>query len=410
MIVSHRNVIGLIAISFAFDSLLKISLGGLNLHIGLLFLVFGLFLLLCSRNLFSDFSSFVKENVYLTAFVIFSLFQFPLAENKLNFIFVYLFLVIPYFLYFYIYTQRDKINYRLLFLSMLLIVLIGGMIQGGFAFLYDHQITLGGISEDYYDKGTSVDHRIRGFFLEPNWFGLFLTFCFIGYLATLRNFSFALLFSLTVLAYMAYMSGNRLSNYFLLLGFMVFLFDFFSKRILFISVILAGSFPILFFLYSLIMLDGSGGLIDDRSLSARTLTAAKVLAFTLVNFDYFDYLIGIGFSNWSEVALENRLTSRAALLASGSALRDTSESYIFFLEGGLIGCALVIMDSVQFVKRAMVSYRRGTLLALVSSLFIISAAFYYPIFFFMPYLIPYFLIRAYYQRPERVYESYSSSD
>ena len=402
MKIAHHKIIALICFSFSLDSLLKIPLGGINIHVGLSFLVAGMGSLLIRRRFLAEFILFAKENLFLSLYVLYCILQFPLASSNSTFFFVLIFLIIPYVLYFYIYSQKDKIRYKPIFLAMLLTVLSGGIIQMAFFYILDHQITLGGVEDSYYDKGTSVDSRVRGFFLEPNWFGLFLTFCLIGYLATIRRYSLVIILLSFLIALLAYLSGNRLSNFFVLLTLMVFVFSSMSKPLLSFSTLILGSIPILFFLYSVIGLGDGGATIEDRSLSARTLTAAKVLIFIFLNFDFQDYIIGLGFSNWSEVALENSLTSRSELLESGSALRDTSESYIFLLEGGLLGCLFIFLDSLRFVLRTYKFYPEKGLTAMIASLFLFSAAFYYPIFFFMPYLIPYFLIRTFCQIERRV--------
>jgi len=246
---------------------------------------------------------------------------------------------------------------------------------------------------------------MRGFFLEPNWFGLFLTFSLVGYVLTLKTLTRKSILLLLIVMVCSYLSGNRLSNYFVALTLFTFFFSKEAPRSVFVFVGFLGLLPVIYYLVSLgVFTGGDINVNDDRSLSARTITASRVIDYAMTSTAWHNFIFGHGLSSWASVALDNSLTIRSERLELGGAVRDTSETYVLFIEHGVFGCVLLLLDLLIFVKKAYEENRPLVSYALISAMFLLCSVFYYPIFFFMMYLIPYFLIRTYFVRIEGVHK------
>jgi hypothetical protein len=379
-----------VCVMFALDSLVKLSLPGFRIHPAHFFIIVATFFIIITPIGRTQAVDFIKENVVLVFFFSFCLLQIIQAESLRQYL---------------LYNSRSLLSFHYVFTLLICLVLLGGGVQYLLNLVFGYHLALGGIDTAYYLKSSSVDSRMRGFFLEPNWFGLFLTFSFVGYALTIKKVStnsvFLLFFSVMLCSYL---SGNRLSNYFVILTVCIFIFGEKYPKYTFLNVIVFGLLPVIYFLISLNFFNGGDISVDDRSLSARTITASRVIDYVITNSGWFNIIFGHGLSNWSNVALENGLTIRSSSLESGAALRDTSETYVLFIEHGLLGCGLLLLDLVLFVRRAYSRNRVLASYAAITATFLLCSAFYYPIFFFMMYLAPYFLIRIYFVKVESVYK------
>lgn len=394
MVINKTKIAMLICILFALDSFVKLSLPGFRIHPSHLLIILSIFFIFIKKEGRVELIGFARENLILLLFFMFCIFQFIQAESLRQYLFVFSYLLIMFLTYFYFYANRKLFSMEKVFINLTIVILFGGIVQYLLHALFGYQLALGGIDSSYYLKGSSVDSRMRGFFLEPNWFGLSLTFSFIGYALTIKKISRASVLLILMVVICSLLSGNRLSNYFVFLTIIILAF---ARKLPYgyiVSIAILGLMPAIFFFMSLDLLGGVE--VEDRSLTARTITAARVINYASEDMTWYNLLLGHGLSSWYGVALDNHLTIRSGLLEDGKALRDTSETYVLFIEHGFLGCGLLVLDLVYFARRSFRRNRQAAPYALIATTFLFSSAFYYPIFFFMMYLIPYFLIRIFF--------------
>ena len=396
MLLKKKFLIPFLCILFSLDSLVKLSLPALRIHPAhLLIIIFSGLLLTTPNGRFQAYS-FIKDNKAISMYIALCLLQSFQAKDITQYIFVLTYPVIMMSVFYYFYTYRNSINFNKTFKTMTLIVIFGGIAQYLLNLLFGYQLALGGIDTAYYLRGTSVEGRMRGFFLEPNWFGLFLTFSFIGYALTLERIKQRDIVLFVAVMVCAYLSGNRLSNYFLVITFAVAFFSKRSPRLTLLAVFLLGLLPLVYFISSVDFFFAQTVDTDDRSLAARTITASRTVSYMISNFEWYNWLFGHGLSNWSNIALNNGLTIRSEALSTGQSLRDTSESYILMIEHGVLGCLILLIDSALFIKKSYFKGRALAPYAAIATMFLLTSTFFYPIFFFMMYLVPYLLIRIYF--------------
>lgn len=392
----HRDVILIVGVLFSLDSLVKLVLPGIRIHVGHVFVLLFLAGSLFVPKVFIELSDFIKKNRPLVLFYVVCSLHFFMARDFSLYLFMMVYVSLMYAVYIYLFIFRRSIHYGLIFLLMLIVLIGTGFFQFFLYLCFDYQWALGGLDSGYYQRGMSIEHRMRGTFLEPNWYGLILAFSYVGFLAFHRSSS-ATFFIISLLVVLcAFFGGNRLTLYIILVSATVFVIGRVSRRGSFWFGVIFSLVPIVVFVFSLV---GMNGVIigeDDRSITARTLTAAKVVVFVFNEFSLFDWLFGKGLSNWTIYAQESDLTIRTWALEQGSSIRDTSESYVLFFELGMFGVGLLLIDVLLFAKVIYQKSSSKTVVSVMAPALLIVAVFYYPIFLFMMYLFPYFLLRVFF--------------
>jgi hypothetical protein len=377
----------LIYLSFAFDSLLKVNIG-VKIHIGiLLMLFFNIFYFF--RVGFKNKIKLLKIDKWLILFAVYALFSglFNVGLDSL-FIFFYLFLALN--VYFFIKKNIQYITDNTIY-SFHLLLIITGLIQFLLVMFFDYQLNFLGI--DHYSKGSSVTYRLRGFFVEPNWFAIAFSFNFLllvknDVLGFIKKHTLLFVFTLLVLVFNG--SYGTLAVLVITYGFQ------FLKKNVVAGIVLAVIGSIGFF----IMLEKRAEFKKGKSGLELFNYYSRTEPFNRVN-SYFEdkpltkKIFGEGLGSWGTIAIENRLS--VLTYDVRKYVRDSSELHVFLFELGLMGTFLFFLDIFYLYRRNLKPnfYINGAI-----SLFVISFLL-YPVFKFLMYMVYFFIIRVLIQKNKK---------
>ncbi|MDH4610267.1 hypothetical protein [Pseudomonas sp. BN102] len=383
------KVVIIAIILFSLDSLLKINLESIRVHIShiLLLLVFAAAALsskLPAKDYFRKHKAIGALSIYLAL-------HFILVDDKKSYFIVLSYFTIAIITHITIYSFRDRIDFSSIFKISIYTLIATGLTQYSLHIAFGYQLTLGGLDASYYNNGGSIAGRMRGMFLEPNWYGLYLSATLLGYFITTKrkDVSIALIAGSLICLFL---SGNRLTLYYSLISSVLFIAgQRVQKRTIGLSMF-ASVVPVILFILLTFNPILTASVESDRSAAARSITAYKTYTYMIENFTPTKILIGNGLSTWGEVSYEESLSSRSDPERSKVA-RDTSESYVILFELGVLGAALFLLDIISAYRLSRAS-PQGAQIILLASL-MLTSAFYYPIFFFMMYMAPYFATRSY---------------
>lgn len=377
----------LAAVFLCFDSLLKIEVPGFFLQAGTLTLLIAAAVTLLLRPskslnlLLRDKSALLIITVLLV--------HAAIALDLKNY-----FVTITYFVIPYIFFIAVKLNYRdetwETASKICLWLLIGtGFFQYITANFLGIQITFANLTSDYYT--TKFGLRMRGFFLEPNWYGVML----LQWFALTLHFNLKsqkpapwvlIILTLTCL----FLSDNRLTLllciillaiYFLSLGKFKIQFSVLSPKLL------ATSAAIIFMLMSIPNFRDVTD--DDRSISARTVAMSNTINFMNKNANLDEWLYGYGFSNWGYYSNLYLLTPSNYLGEQSLTRRDNSEIYVALFEMGLIGLLLVLYE---VLKTKPTRKENNIAYFIICSTFVCGI--FYPIYTFFLYMLPFLVSRS----------------
>ena len=167
---SRRNInlliIRLVYVIFAFDSMLKVPVG-FKVHVGVLFVIIYNFIIFILGS-WHKYILAIKENSIFLFFVLYVLLNGLLLNGINSFlIFVYLFLAFNVFLFFYVNAEKFGES---TFKYFQWVMIVTGLFQFLSYKLFNWQINF--MDTDHYNTVSSFAHRLRGFFIEPNWFAI----------------------------------------------------------------------------------------------------------------------------------------------------------------------------------------------------------------------------------------------
>lgn len=383
------RIVILAIILFSLDSLIKINLESIRIHIShlLLLLVFAVTALRAKLPI----KDYFKKHKAIGGLSVYLAFHFILVENKNNYMTVLSYFVLAVIVHITIYSYREKINFPLFFKISIAILVVTGLIQYSLQAAFGYQLVLGGLDATHYSSGGSIANRMRGLFLEPNWYGLYLSAALLGYFVTTNknNVSIALA---VVAIFCLVLSGNRLTLYYALISFALFAAgQRIQKRIISLAV-LASIAPVILFVLLTFSSALTASVESDRSAAARSITALRTYTYIVENFTITKVLLGNGLSTWGGTARDENLSSRSDPERS-KVVRDTSESYVILFEIGILGALLFLLDFISAYRLSRNNSNSAQIILLVSLM--LTSAFYYPIFFFMMYMAPYFAVRSY---------------
>ncbi|WP_425054907.1 hypothetical protein [Pseudomonas abyssi] len=371
------TIIGLSSILICLDSLLKINLGSFHLQLGVAIILLAsplIFLSLKSEPTTLDATYFVL--------LIYIFLNFPFAINKDVFLTGLSYVLIFTILYKTIGRVSRFINWERVSTFALLTLIITGFFQYSLINIFDHQLELRGIDASYYQHKGNLGYRMRGFFLEPNWFGLTLfswSFLFIYKKASFSTIDFLILL---LTAVCIYLSENRLI--YILYLYIITMF-FFSKRAESLSKLVPVlSVSVAIFIYILLSISGLD--LTDRSAAARTYTMAQTWN-VWIESSLIEKIFGYGFSNWGYYSNLWELSWSNYRFDQALTRRDNAEIYVFLFEMGLASIILFMVDLFFIGKKS----KKPILPIFISSIYISS--FFYPIFNFLFYLIPMMVVR-----------------
>jgi len=375
----YNYLVIIIYLSFALDSLLKINLG-FKIHLGILLILilnsFYFFIIGYRKSV-----KFHKLDFWLILFTIYTLIN-GLLLTGLNSLFIFFYFFLALNVYFFI-NLNFNILTRKVFYYFQILMIVSGLFQFFLFLLFDYQINF--LDVAHYTKGSSVTLRLRGFFVEPNWFAIAFTF---NTFLLIRNdiVSFikkhTVIFLLTIIVFLL---NGTIGPLAVLL--FTYSYKYFTKNIVIGALLL------------IIAIGGGYFIMQKRAEIKKNKSGIELFnyysrtePFSRVN-EYFSHqpgthrLFGEGLGSWGTLGIRNNLS---VLTYEESVYdRDSSELHVFLFELGLIGTFIFFLDIFNLFKNNFKFnfYIRGAIL-----LFIVSFLL-YPIFKFMMYMVYYFVLR-----------------
>lgn len=382
MVIPFQYFFLLVSTLACFDSALKVGIGSFYLQLGILIgLVFFCILLATPKYKFN--SGLLRDDPSIILFLLLLLSHSFLAINNSVYLQLISYAIVFLALYLSLAEGSSQFDYRNVAFYCLVILLITGFIQYILINGFSYQLELRGVSSDYYAGNGDLAYRMRGFFLEPNWYGLILFSWFYVYLRSQITLNIRVILFSSLCLVALFLSGNRLILLFLILLLTAFyirqVLELFSTYVIFLIV----SIGVGLFLY----LTLTGGFSADRSAIARFYTAANIYEL-MSNSSISEILYGYGFSNWGYYSNLMEFSWSNYMFDQKLTRRDNSELYVVFFEMGLVGLFLLALDCL------MLSKKNADLLDKIFLACFYIAAIFYPIYTFMFYLIPVMLVRA----------------
>lgn len=379
------KIVLFIYVSFALDSLLKIN-AGVQLHLGIIAILLTNVLVLLKRPYLAI--------TPLTKNYMFVLFVFYCAINGFSYnhqgyggLMVYLFIVCN-LIVFCSYTI-SHINKKT-FIYFQIVMIATGLLQYGLFKVFGYQISF--IDAEHYQKGSSVSHRLRGFFVEPNWFAIAFTFNTILLIGTnIERFCRQMpwLAGLTIVVIV--LNGTLATLGALLIIYSIPYVKKSPLKGMFIIGILAAILAATFSFREGIKLDQAGGSAGYGNTQVLNHSSRVEPILRVIDYQsregFSKVFFGQGLGSWGTIAVPNRLSVLVFLPKPG--VRDGSEIPVIIFELGILGSLILILDLfITFLKCPSRNYHyRGALI-----LFFVCLAL-YPTFKFWMYMPYYFYIR-----------------
>ncbi|CDT89235.1 membrane hypothetical protein [Vibrio coralliirubri] len=384
MKVKISSLVLIIYLSFALDSALKIN-AGVQLHLGIIgILLFNCVLLVNNPKVIP---TTLSVNKILLLFSIWFLFSFLFTQIEGGAVLLLYLLIAINVMVYCSYTEKyfdfsfvKKFQYLMLF---------SGLIQFLAYKTLGYQISF--IDPEHYEKGFSVSERLRGFFLEPNWFAIalaFNTFLLFGNdpIEAIKKQKL-----LCILTLFVFLVNGSLAP----LGILVLTYSFPYLRK---KPLKGGLMCLVLLCFFLFTYEFRGNIKSTQNtnlnIESSILNHSSRLIPVIRTFDHqvhegFEkFVFGQGVGAWATIAVPNGLS--ALVFEAKAGVRDGSEVPVVFFELGFLGIALLLFDSISLFfksKKEDFHYKGAVILFLV-------CLFFYPTFKFWMYMPYYFYIRA----------------
>jgi hypothetical protein len=380
----------IIYLSFAFDSLLKLNIG-VQLHIGIcaILLTNVMFFLTSPNKILGP----LKRDYSFSIFIGYC-FLNGIYFSEPGFLSILTYLIIATNVMIYCANTFKFLEGKLLTYFQIFMIITG---IGQYLSFKLFGIQLSFINAEHYEKGSSVSFRLRGFFIEPNWFAI--TFAFNTLLLIKTDIIAFIkenkaLFLATVLTII--LNGSLTTIAILVI---IYTFPLMKKsptKGAFVSVLMISVLAGVFSFRGAINQKS-----DDESVlnqASRWIPITRVIDFYSAK-NYEDFLIGHGLGSWGTTAVKNRLSVLVYDIDADA--RDGSETPVILFELGIIGLIIVLWDSLRLFLRCPRSefHIRGGII-----LFIACLAF-YPTLKFWMYMPYYFYMRRIAYEPQPISSS-----
>jgi len=376
--VKKRTIIFLIYISFALDSFLKLDFD-IQIHLGLFLILIanGFFFI---KKPFSIFSSIRADFIFPFFLFYCVLSGFFISDSFYLGNTIYMFIALNVLVFCALTFKYWDDNF---FYWFQILMLLTGFIQ---YFIYKFAgVQIAFIDSSHYEKLSSVAHRLRGFYIEPNWFAISLTFnTFLLFgrspMAFAKKTPIVTFF--TVMAMI--LNGTLTTLLILVLVYTIPLFKKNPFRALLLLVLIGSVFiGAVSFRSAINVKEADKSVVN---LSSRITPFLRVIEYQIDN-SRFNQLFGNGFGSWGTLAVENRLS--ALVHEQDPAVRDGSEVPVILFELGFVGVMLIFFDNLRVYLRIDSNdfHLRGAIILFCACLFL------YPTFKFWMYMPYYFYIR-----------------
>lgn len=378
------TIVAIIVTAFCLDSLLKFDVGGMYLQLGvLLLLLIPIWYFLVDRQQNNTNNIRLPADLLIALLFFQMLAQFTIAKNFAAYLVVFSYFIIYIFEYWCIYLIHDRVDWRKLARLALLILIFSGLLEYILKSYLGINIFLRDMGAEYFENKGPLGVRMRGFYLEPNWYGLMMFSWVYLYLrgATRITVENSIIVGLCLVC--LYLSDNRTT-----LGLLIVL-GLYSRVRRFLGVLqwlmpaVILAIVTAFYVHYSIHCDE----VVDRTASARLCTSGNIIAIWR-NSDLKSQLFGFGFSNWGYYSNDLGFSRSNYLREQALTRRDNAEFYVFLFEMGLASMAMFAADLLLIGKKA----RRSMDAMFVVAIYI--SGFFYPIYMFIVYIVPLTVVRA----------------
>ncbi len=387
MSINIKNIMLFGIVLFCFDSLFKLEISGFQLQAGVFFLfLFSVIYFVFNARKFINVLMKDKSGML----IILCLFSYSFFAVDIG---VYFRLVVCFvlsYLFFVLFCcLKNEIDLYKISKYCLLLLIFTGFFQYALTHLLGVQFTFAGVASDYYSRLFGL--RMRGFFLEPNWYGLVLAqwFGLFLYLSQIKKNSVPWVITITTFTCLV-LCDSRLAVFlsFVYFGYYIFL----NKMSNLFKILPSPKLILLFFIITFMVLSSStfrDVVTKDRTAIARTIPLERTVSYMVDNFTLLDWTLGKGFSNWAEYSGKYNITPSHSFIERPPTARDNSELYVYFFELGLVGIILVIYELTRLRPR-----KREDQLIYILFISTFVFALFYPLYTFVFYILPFSIARS----------------
>ncbi|AOE83347.1 hypothetical protein [Pseudomonas sp. TCU-HL1] len=367
----------IIYVSFAFDSALKFN-AGVQLHAGLIAILLTNALFFFTRP--SQIVSTIRKEFFFFLFLAYCT-TAGMAYSKPGYLVILTYLAISANVLIFVNLTYRKWDHSF-FLYFQIALIVTGLFQYALFNLFGTQISF--INEEHYQKGSSVSLRLRGFFVEPNWFAIaitFNTFLLIGndvISFIKRHYWLAALSAITII-----LNGSLATISILVIAYAAPLIKKNPAKGGIITLLLISLMYGVFAFRNEINQKGVNETVLNYN--SRWLPLTRVIEHQKTQ-GITSMLFGNGLGSWGTEAVKNRLS--VLVHEEEPSARDGSELPVFIFELGALGMLLLILDGIAtFLRtpRKLTNIRGGILLFFVCLVFYPTLKFwmYMPYYFYM---------------------------
>lgn len=377
-------ILGIIVTAFCLDSLLKFDVGGMYLQLGVVLL-----LLIPIWYYFLDRSGNRLSGTWLPSDILIALLffqmaaQFIIAKNYAVYFVVLSYFIIYMFEYWCIWLIHDQVDWRKLARLALSILIFSGLLEYTLKTYLGINIFLRDMGAEYFENKGPLGVRMRGFYLEPNWYGLMMFSWLYLYLRGTSRLTAENFVIVGLSLFCLYLSDNRTTmGLLIILGLYSRVRRYLGALQWFMpAAILA--IATAFYVHYSIHCDQ----VVDRTASARLCTSGNVIAIWRDS-ELKSQLFGYGFSNWGYYSNDLGFSRSNYLREQALTRRDNAEFYVFLFEMGLMSMLIFAADLLWIGKKAKRSMDAMFVVAIYIS------GFFYPIYMFIVYIVPLTVVRA----------------
>ncbi|RGP55272.1 hypothetical protein [Pseudomonas abyssi] len=379
MLKNSTILVSAIYLSFSLDSLLKIG-STFKIHIGVLSALIFVFIVALAKPGFA--AKGLLKNFTFSVFVFYCILN-GVASQAPGFRDILPYILISTAILIYCHVTYSKVNTRAFYYFQAALIL-SGLIQYYLFFAHGYQVSF--IDAEHYQKTSSVSSRLRGFFIEPNWFAIALAFNTL-LLVKDRPIEFLkkhkAMSALTGLVIV--LNGSIAPIALLCITYAVPFIKKSPVKGAIFSVLLLGIL-LAVFSYREQLSEQNNATTTLNHLSRWT-PLMRVIGYQAET-DLTTIVFGNGLGSWGTLAIQNRLSVLVYETAPES--RDGSEIPVFIFELGLIGIFLILLDSFYMYQRCP----KGQHYLKAGVLFFLAFLFLYPTLKFWMYMPYYFYLRA----------------
>ncbi|WP_143255047.1 hypothetical protein [Alkalitalea saponilacus] len=382
--------------SFAFDSLLKIDLLGVRMHVGLIFilLILGIEFVAHPTSI-GRMKAFIRTNWSILPFFGYLFLQFILNKAFPGAIMLLLYYFLALISFYYFFKKHSSISKQSVIMFQWIMVTTG-LFQFLLFKIFGFQLSF--YEVEHYMVDASFATRMRGFFVEPNWYSIVFSF---------NTLLLAMILKRKILEY----------KVLILLSFVCFYFNASYTSIAIVVLVLLIQAPqniryisktkliTTFSLVLIIALVFAGRVYDKRKSSNQIVDASTAVNYGSRFFPVvrtYDFMtrqssvkqfFGFGLGSWPYVGIEENRLGYIGVHVTNKVepgKRDSAEIQVFMLEFGFLSFIFLFFDYFYNYMK----YRKHNLFYAIACVFLASCFFIYPIFKFMMYIVPFYLMRS----------------